>query len=632
MRSGVLNIFIALCLCMLSLASYAQTNFSVSPTCKVNIEKISAVQTKSIDNVPKTGWVAVKNPDVWTKRWPYYDGGVWYHFVWSWSCLDNAELKQPLAFSIEGMSSAGAVFFNRNLMWKDKNLVEPLSKSWNTPRFWILPVESLKQKNNEIWVYVVGNSYENPGLGNLEFSNITKAYDKQQKRLWNKRALFQVNLVISTTLGLVCFVIWFFRRNESTFLWFSISCLFWVLFIWNVINREVFPYPNSLWVLKANLTFFVLYNVCFSIYLLRFVKTKFAELEKTLFLIAAVCIVTILFIPSLMVQTVFAVIFFLCIALFFISYLFVIYRAKKTRRRDYILLAVCLSVISIVMVYDISLLFDGQIKDHQPLSPYTSPVITFFIVIILATRLDKNIKKIQRFNSELEERVHFVTSNLSSSLYARHQLELENVRLQERIHLSHDLHDGLGASLVRSMILVGQSSTSMSNQQFLSILKLLRDDLRQIIDSGSSTNGKIPDNPVLWIAPVRHRFSQIMDELDIQATWSIPDLWEIQPTALQCLTLIRVLEESLTNIVKHSQAHHIQVKMYYPSTTQLVLTIQDDGVGFNVECVLNHGMSIGMRSMKMRLEKIGAELEIESEKGCTQIKASLRFGEGECAE
>ena len=632
MKNGWLSLFFTLCLCAFSLASYAETRFSVGSTCNVIVDKISAVKTTSMNEVPKTGWVEVKNPDVWTKRWPYYDGGVWYHFAWHWSCSDSHELKEPIAFSVEGMSSAGAVFFNRNLMWKDKHLVEPLSKSWNTPRFWILPVESLKQQKNDIWVYVVGNSYESPGLGNLEFSDITKAYDKQQRRLWNKRALFQVNLVISTTLGLVCFVIWFFRRNETTFLWFSISCLFWVLFIWNVINREVFPYPNSLWVMKANLTYFVLYSVCFSIYLLRFVKLKFAELEKTLFLVAAVCIVTILFIPSLMVKTVFAIIFLLCIALFLASFLFVVYRANKTKRRDYILLAVCLSVVCIVMMYDVSLLFDERINDHQPLSPYTSPIITFFIVIILATRLDKNIKKIQRFNNELEQRVNFVTSNLSSSLYARHQLELENVRLQERIHLSHDLHDGLGASLVRSMILVGQSSSAMSNQQFLSILKLLRDDLRQIIDSGSSTNNKIPDNPVLWIAPVRHRFSQIMDELDIQATWTIPATWEIQPTALQCLTLIRVLEESLTNIVKHSQASHIEVKMYYPSTTRLVLIVQDDGVGFDVECVLNHGMSIGMRSMKMRLEKIGAELEIESKKGCTKIKACLSFGEGESAE
>ena len=115
-----------------------------------------------------------------------------------------------------------------------------------------------------------------------------------------------------------------------------------------------------------------------------------------------------------MVNIVTAVIFLLCIVLFIASFCFVIYRAYKTKRPDYTLLAVCLGVILIVMLYDLSLLFDGHINDHQPLSPYTSPVITFFIVIILATRLDKNIKKIQRFNSELEQRVSFVTSNLSS--------------------------------------------------------------------------------------------------------------------------------------------------------------------------------------------------------------------------
>ena len=82
------------------------------PTCKVNVDKISAVKTSSIDVVPKTGWVEVKNPDVWTERWPHYDGGVWYHFNWHWSCNDSNELKQPLAFSVEGMSSAGAVFSN----------------------------------------------------------------------------------------------------------------------------------------------------------------------------------------------------------------------------------------------------------------------------------------------------------------------------------------------------------------------------------------------------------------------------------------------------------------------------------------------------------------------------------------
>ncbi|MEW9150066.1 hypothetical protein AB2762_05840 [Acinetobacter indicus] len=104
------------------------------------------------------------------------------------------------------------------------------------------------------------------------------------------------------------------------------------------------------------------------------------------------------------------------------------------------------------------------------------------------------MQKIEQFNQQLEYRVFEVREDLKQSMSEKHYLELENVRLQERIHLSHDLHDGLGASLVRSMIMVDQSEQPMSNRQFLSILKLLRDDLRQIIDSGSSIGARSAGN------------------------------------------------------------------------------------------------------------------------------------------
>ena len=175
------------------------------------------------------------------------------------------------------------------------------------------------------------------------------------------------------------------------------------------------------------------------------------------------------------------------------------------------------------------------------------------------------------------------------------------------------------------MILVDQSAHDIPNQQFLSMLKLLRDDLRQIIDSGSSADNKIPVSPVMWVAPVRHRFSQLMDELDIHSKWAFPREWQAVPTALQCLTLIRVLEESLTNVIKHSQAKNVKVSMTYLLENQLILTIQDDGVGFDTDCVAQQGLSIGMRSMKMRLERIRAELSLSSEQGCTIIQAIVQL-------
>ena len=151
----------------------------------------------------------------------------------------------------------------------------------------------------------------------------------------------------------------------------------------------------------------------------------------------------------------------------------------------------------------------------------------------MATRLNRNVRKIEKFNSQLERKVQQVSADLNKSLNDKHQLELDNVRLQERINLSHELHDGLGGSIVRSMILVDQSTDSIPNRQFLSMLKLLRDDLRQIIDSGSSIENKVPETPLLWIAPVRYRFTQLLEEINIEVEWLFPKVWQREPTALQ---------------------------------------------------------------------------------------------------
>lgn len=155
------------------------------------------------------------------------------------------------------------------------------------------------------------------------------------------------------------------------------------------------------------------------------------------------------------------------------------------------------------------------------------------------------------------------------------------------------------------------------------MLKLLRDDLRQIIDSGSCIGSKIPENPKIWVAPLRHRFSQLMDEMDIRSKWDFPNEWVFEPNSLPCLTLMRVLEESLTNVIKHSQAVHVSVSMQFVPPKQLVLKVQDDGVGFQANSVLEHGMSIGIRSMQMRLERVGGQLKLNSTPSYILIQAVL---------
>lgn len=616
---------IMLC-CLASTFSYAFTSYEINGQCRVDLYSISKVKTDSNLQLPQNGWEPVKMlPDRWDETWPNYSGGAWYKLEWTWQCRDDARLAEPIAFSLDYINAAGAVFLNGDMLWSDRHLQEPLSKSWNMPRFWVMPISGLENGSNEILIYVYGYAVQSAGIGKIGFNNVMQADAAHQQIIWNTRTLFQINIILSGVLGIICLVIWLFRRSESSFGWFALSSLLWICFISYVLVAETVPFPNSLAASRANLCFFILYILCFCIYLLRFISVRKPKLERAMLLLTAGFILSIWTVSLSMMKPLFGTVFLFYCGVFLLMYLYLCWTAFRTRHAESIFLAVCMTAIVSFAVFDVYMVYADISNDIAPLSPYTSPLITLFIVVILGARLNRNIKKIEQFNEELSTKVQQVSLDLSSSLNDKHRLALFNARLQERMKLSHDLHDGLGASIVRSMILVDQCEKNIPNQQFLSMLKLLRDDLRQIIDSGSASDDKIPESPILWVAPVRHRFSQLMDELDIHAAWRFAQRWEAEPSALQCLNLIRVLEESLTNVLKHSQATHVQVGMSFSGPHQLELVIQDNGVGFDVDCVKQNGMSIGMRSMKTRVERMGGQLNIRSVKGETVIQAIINL-------
>lgn len=567
---------------------------------------------------PETGWQNVKLPDQWDKRKFYYTGSTWYKIVWDYQCPTTT--KTPITIVISYINMAGQIFINDDLLWQDQSLVEPLSRSWNMPRYWNLPVSSLKQGENILWVRVVGVKSQNSGLGQVFLGNATQMIPIFQT-YWNQqRVLMFLNLITSLTLGVIAFLVWIFHRKDQLFGWFTLATLMWSMVMFNTIMLEAPFGLTTLQIARISIICFFAYSLFSCFYAWRLAQRKFPRLEKILLLMLFIAIGMAMLLPDTALYNFISGTFFLGLLVLlinFISYQWIAYRSKLLEA--YLLAFVFLFFI-IVSIHDV--LFLIKEIGRFMLMPYTAPLTTLLIAIILALRLAKNMRRIEQFNKTLENSVIQAKSELAISLNTQHQLELDNAKLQERLQLAHDLHDGLGGSLVRSMVTVDQSRANLSNQQFLSMLKILRDDLRQVIDSGSSTGAKVPDTPILWGAPLRHRFMQLFDELDVTTKWSFPESWQKQPTPLVCLTLLRVAEEALTNILKHSQARSVKCALFF-SNGQLVLDIEDNGIGFDVEAVQNAGMSVGLRSMQTRLERLGGHLTVQSEAGRTCLKACL---------
>ena len=93
--------------------------------------------------------------------------------------------------------------------------------------------------------------------------------------------------------------------------------------------------------------------------------------------------------------------------------------------------------------------------------------------------------------------------------------------------------------------------------------------------------------------------------------------------------LYRIGQEALSNAARHAQAAHVRLHLTCDQG-QCILTVEDDGRGFDVQQVLDHpqGMqAVGLIGMQERAEQAGGRVAIASSPGAgTLITATIPFG------
>lgn len=85
----------------------------------------------------------------------------------------------------------------------------------------------------------------------------------------------------------------------------------------------------------------------------------------------------------------------------------------------------------------------------------------------------------------------------------------------------------------------------------------------------------------------------------------------------------RIVQETLTNILKHAKASAVNVAIK-KEDKKTVITIQDNGVGFDFSKKFNDFNSLGLKTLKERTAALKGSMKVESEKG-TGTKFSFIF-------
>lgn len=255
----------------------------------------------------------------------------------------------------------------------------------------------------------------------------------------------------------------------------------------------------------------------------------------------------------------------------------------------------------------------------KPLSP-----VEFQLMSGISQQLGLSLE-----NARLYQEAQARESTLGELLY-----QVVNAQETERQRIARELHDATGQSLtaialglrgIESMLTGGSKNTNVVEQ-----IKELKGystnalgELRHII--ADLRPSQLDD---LGLVPALEWYVQQFEKRRGIETDFITNGSRIRLPAEYETVLFRIVQEALTNVAKHAQASKVVVTLdFYPA--QVCLTIQDNGVGFELNKVLpedGHHAGWGLLGIQERTLLLGGQYVIDSKPGqgtCIQVKVPV---------
>ncbi|MEM8816619.1 MAG: sensor histidine kinase [Pseudomonadota bacterium] len=243
---------------------------------------------------------------------------------------------------------------------------------------------------------------------------------------------------------------------------------------------------------------------------------------------------------------------------------------------------------------------------------YASVVQIAYINVLIAKRYARSARDLVMLNRTLEGRVQEKARELEEGYEERRILERERTLSQERDRLMRDMHDGLGGQLIQALAM---SEKSNADEDLRESLERALIDLRLIVDSIAPSN----DDLTTLLASFRHRSKRVWEKSGARLHWDMGDLPTTSLSPEQSLNLLRILQESSTNALRHGHAGNIYVTTRN-TEGHVRIEIRDDGSGFDPASAK---AGFGLVNMRRRAEEAGMELAIDSGSAGTRITIDL---------
>jgi signal transduction histidine kinase len=481
---------------------------------------------------------------------------------------------------------------------------------WERPHLVAIPAALMREGSNRLNIRIAATAVSRGRLPLLAIGPYVQLLPEYESRLFWVRTMSQFTVIACLIVGVLALFIWWRRREESLYGLFGAAALLWGV---RTLTLVIEVMPATAWhawrtIYHGATGGFVIVLLLFAMCLagMRYPRLKWALLAYWLlgplgYLASGGDELLIgRYWAGGLLPIGFAVLGISAVA------------AWRQRRAPLIVLSAALALAVLAGVHDylvvsaasvMHALLPGVAAHRLLLLHFGADILLLTMGGILSARLVGTLHAIQQLNRTLELRVAERESKLLENYTRLRRLEREHAAGEERQQIMRDLHDGLGSQLF--LTLSRAEKGHMEKDEIVQALRECIADLRLTVEAvGPESN----DFLQAW-GDFRFRWQQLLDASGLASSWEIDSEDEpVELTPHVILQLLRIVQEALTNVLKHARAAKVGVRLHTDHRT-IGIEVFDDGLGLGPNSNPSRG-GHGLANMRARALRVGARLEI----------------------
>lgn len=205
--------------------------------------------------------------------------------------------------------------------------------------------------------------------------------------------------------------------------------------------------------------------------------------------------------------------------------------------------------------------------------------------------------------------INHLTTTLNKAQQENNRLTLHSLEIQEeqRQTLARELHDELGQSLtaIKVMAVTGKKATDNQPEIYQSIVTIcdhlvtvvrsMMKNLHPLILTELGLSASLYDLITHWQART----------LDLKIVLNC-DLSVDTIDTKKAIQIFRIIQEGITNVVRHAQAHRLIISLHLNQDVDLAIVIADDGLGCDKQTLC---LGFGLLGMQARVKSLKGSMQ-----------------------